>query len=178
MQGGSAAGAGISQYVRIDPATWQTVKDQSTARFSSLRPVKDFFDKNRFSKPASISAFTSRLNYNLVYFQNNYILIVLIITAYLLFTNFWLLLAILVLLGGFKFISSLPANQPTLLFGRVQMTSGQLWIAYGFTAVMLIWISSATSSLFWLASVCALVISFHAGMMEPPIEADFAQQQV
>lgn len=144
----------------VDPNTWQTVKESSRARFSGLKPLREFFDKNRFGKPASIVGmvrrlcpnsstprltlallvFTSRLNYNLVYFQNNYMLIVLLVTAYLLFTNLWLLLTILfvlgmlrdyrpiyflcnvyvtpMFLGGFKFVSSIPANQPTKLFGN------------------------------------------------------------
>ncbi|KNC97045.1 uncharacterized protein SPPG_07443 [Spizellomyces punctatus DAOM BR117] len=176
-QQGSNGVSGFSRYVRIDPQTWTNVTEQSRARFAGLKPLGDFFDKNRFRKPSNIGVFTSRLNYNLTYYQNNYILIVLIVTAYQLLTNLPLLLIILFLLGGWKFISSLPANQPTTLLG-VQVTSRQLWPAFAMTGVLLLWFSDATGTIFWMVSLCALIIGFHAGMMEPPVEASFAEQQV
>ncbi|TPX58478.1 hypothetical protein SpCBS45565_g07981 [Spizellomyces sp. 'palustris'] len=199
-QQGSNGISGLSRYVRIgegllvkddwkrlngaslssalpDPQTWTNVTEQSRARFAGLKPPGDFFDKNRFRKPSNIGVFTSRLNYNLTYYQNNYILIVLIVTAYKLFTDLRLLFTILFFLGGWKFISSLPANQPTTLFG-VQVTSRQLWPAFAMTGVLLLWFTEVTGKIFWLVAVGALIIGFHAGMMEPPVEASFAEQQV
>ncbi|KAG0325044.1 hypothetical protein BG004_003316, partial [Podila humilis] len=51
-------------------------------RLSSLRPLSEFFDRNRLSQPNGFSNVTSRLNYNLTYFQGNYLIIFLAITAY------------------------------------------------------------------------------------------------
>ncbi|TPX56374.1 hypothetical protein PhCBS80983_g04587 [Powellomyces hirtus] len=175
----STNSGGFASYVRVDPQTWQTVKETSRARLASLKPVSDFFDKNRFGKPANVAVFTSRLNYNLIYFQNNYILLVLIVTAYLLFTNFWLLLTIFYLLAGFKFITSLPSNQPTTLpFIGARVTPSQLWPVFLITGLFFVYISGATGTIFYMMAVCALIICAHAGMMDPPVEANFAEESV
>ncbi|KAJ3052546.1 hypothetical protein HK097_006077 [Rhizophlyctis rosea] len=168
----------LGSYVRIDPQTWETVKAQGQARFAGLKPVSEFFDRNRMSKPQSLNVFTTRLNFNLIYFQNNYILITLLCTIYLLFTNLSLLLGILFLIGAFKFVNSMNPNEPTRLPGGVMVTRTQLYPALVFIAILVLWFTSATSAIFWLASVCAFIIAIHAGFMEPPVEAEFAEQQV
>ncbi|KAJ3045861.1 hypothetical protein HDV00_006125 [Rhizophlyctis rosea] len=122
--------------------------------------------------------FTTRLNFNLVYFQNNYILIVLLFTIYLLFTNFFLLFTILFLIAGFKFVTNMSPNEPTRLPGGIMVTRTQLYPVLVFVGILLLWFTSVGSAIFWLASVCAFVIGTHAGLMEPPVEADFAQEQV
>ncbi|KAI9098347.1 PRA1 family protein-domain-containing protein [Phlyctochytrium arcticum] len=191
--------SGFSRYVRIDPATWSTVKEQSRARFAGLKPLSDFFDRNRFSRPSSISGkcpklylqclrpltdrpsvFTQRLNYNLTYFQNNYIVLALLITVYLLVTNIWFLFTIMFLLGGFKFITALPSHQPTSLPGGFRVTPRQLWPIFVGVGLIMVYFTSSITTFIWMASCSALVIASHAGMMEPPIEANFAsaEQQV
>ncbi|KAI8822650.1 PRA1 family protein-domain-containing protein [Fimicolochytrium jonesii] len=177
LPGGSAP-TSFTSYARIDAATWQTVKETSRQRLSTLKPLSDFFDRTRLSRPQSIAQFSSRLNHNLTYFQNNYILIVLIITAYLLFTNIFLLVTILFVLGGFKFISSLPANVPTSIFrGRWTVTPSGLWPVFAVVSVLMIWISGATGTIFYMIAVCAFVVCAHAGVMEVPVEAGFANTQ-
>ncbi|RKO93027.1 prenylated rab acceptor PRA1, partial [Blyttiomyces helicus] len=156
----------------------ENIKEQARSRLAGLKPVSDFFDRTRMSRPSSINVFSTRLAFNLHHFQNNYILFVAVMTFYLLFTNLWLLATIIFLLIGFKFISALPANEPATLPGGIVVTSSQLWPIYGFTSLLLLWFTSAGGAIFWLASVCVVLILIHAGIMEPPVEADFAEEQV
>ncbi|KAJ3295643.1 hypothetical protein HK104_002448 [Borealophlyctis nickersoniae] len=169
---------GFSNYVRIDPSTWDAVKKQGQARVAGLKPFSEFFDRSRMSKPSSLNVFTTRLNFNLIYFQNNYLLIVTLCTLYLLFTNFWLLFTVFFLIGGFKFVSSMPANEPTVLPGGIMVTPKQLWPVLIVVGILLLWFTSVGGAIFWLVSVCALIVGTHAGFLEPPVEADFAEQQV
>ncbi|KAJ3173551.1 hypothetical protein HDU88_002637 [Geranomyces variabilis] len=168
----------LASYVRLDAQTWNTVKETSKARLSSLKPISAFFDRSRFGIPANVAVFRSRLDYNLVYFSNNYILIVILVSAYLLFSNLALLLTIIYLLAGFKFISSLPHNQPTTLPGGIKVTPTQVWPVFAFTGFLFTWLSGATSTIFYMLAMSGMLIGAHAGMMDPPVEASFAEQQV
>ncbi|KAJ3162391.1 Ca(2+)-dependent cysteine protease [Geranomyces michiganensis] len=168
----------LASYVRLDAQTWNTVKETSKARLTSLKPISDFFDRSRFGIPSNLATFRSRLDYNLVYFSNNYILIVIIVSAYLLFTNLALLLTIMYLLAGFKFLSSIPQNQPTVLPGGITVTPTQLWPVFAFTGFLFTWLSGATSTIFYMLAMSGMLIGAHAGCMDPPIEANFAEQNM
>ncbi|KAJ1340057.1 hypothetical protein BSLG_005381 [Batrachochytrium salamandrivorans] len=112
-----AAANRLGSYVRLDSQTWQSVKTESQRRLEALRPWTEFFDRSRMTKPSSSTAFSQRLSYNLRYFQNNYILVVLLVIAYFLITQPWLLVSVAFLVVGFKWISSLPTNEPTRIGG-------------------------------------------------------------
>ncbi|KAG7126205.1 Prenylated Rab acceptor 1 like protein [Verticillium longisporum] len=42
------------------------------SRFSNLRPISDFLDFKRLSKPANFGEAQSRVNYNLSHYSSNY----------------------------------------------------------------------------------------------------------
>lgn len=69
-------------------------------RFSNLKPISEFFDYKRMSKPNSFSEIQSRASYNLGYFSSNYAVIVLMLSIYSLLTNLLLLFVILLVVGG------------------------------------------------------------------------------
>ncbi|KAI1021739.1 hypothetical protein LB505_009073 [Fusarium chuoi] len=48
-----------------------------SGRFSNLRPVGEFLDFKRLSKPASFVEMQSRVNYNLSHYSSNYAVIFL-----------------------------------------------------------------------------------------------------
>lgn len=68
----------MGKYIAIDAQTLDSYKQEASTRLASLRPWTDFFDRSRFSTPVSLAVFSSRLKFNADYFQNNYILIMLI----------------------------------------------------------------------------------------------------
>ncbi|EGF77358.1 hypothetical protein BATDEDRAFT_14138, partial [Batrachochytrium dendrobatidis JAM81] len=150
----------------------QSVKEESQKRLEALRPWTEFFDRQRISKPNGYSGISQRLSFNLRYFQNNYILIVLLVIAYFLITQPWLLVSVAFLVCGFKWISSLPTNEPTVIAGK-SFTQLQLWGIYAVISLILLFFTGISSTLFWVAFICALVVCGHAGFMDKPVEAEF-----
>ncbi|PHH62015.1 hypothetical protein CDD81_7639 [Ophiocordyceps australis] len=53
-----------------------------TGRFSNLRPMSEFFDFKRLSKPANFGDMQSRVNYNLSHFSSNYAVVFAMLSIY------------------------------------------------------------------------------------------------
>ncbi|KAJ1560130.1 hypothetical protein HK405_014525 [Cladochytrium tenue] len=161
-------------YLPIDAATWENIQAQGKTRFESLKSAREFFDRNRFSVPRDFNEFSSRLSANLRYFQSNYILFGLIAVLYSLITNLWLLFDIVLVIAGVRFISSMPPEGPVSFFnGKLIITASQAWAALAFASVLLLWFTSAGSTIFWIASVVVICVALHAGFMQKPLEDDF-----
>lgn len=69
-------------------------------RFSNLRPLSEFFDIKRISKPENFGEAQSRVGYNLSYFSSNYAAVFLMLSIYSLLNNMLLLFVILLVIGG------------------------------------------------------------------------------
>ncbi|KAF9433679.1 hypothetical protein BGZ76_009124 [Entomortierella beljakovae] len=69
-------------------------------RLSSIRPFTEFLDINRFSKPDGIATIASRLGYNLTYFQSNYMVVFLGISAWNVINNVMLVFSVGFVYGG------------------------------------------------------------------------------
>ncbi|KAI7822938.1 PRA1 family protein-domain-containing protein [Gamsiella multidivaricata] len=140
-------------------------------RLSSLRPVSEFFDKNRFSMPTSFSNVTSRFNYNLNYFQGNYFLMFLAITIYSLITNFMLLFSVVFVFGGMHFLQRVPPEGITI--GQSRFQASQLKMGLIIISVILFFLSSTVGTVFWIVGAGAFFILGHAAVMQEGVEGDF-----
>lgn len=69
-------------------------------RFSNIRPIGEFFDFKRISKPANFGEVQSRCSYNLSYFASNYAVVFVMLSIYSLLTNLTLLFVIALVVGG------------------------------------------------------------------------------
>ncbi|OZJ06146.1 hypothetical protein BZG36_00969 [Bifiguratus adelaidae] len=145
-------------------------------RLGNLRPVSEFVDRNRLSKPNGFQDVARRWSYNLRYFQSNYFLIILALLVYVLITNAWLLLTVVFIMLALRFISSL-GDEPLAIGGSV-VTSKQLYAALIGASIVLLWISSAGSAVFWVIGAAAFVVLGHAAILEPGVEGDFASGAV
>ncbi|KAI8337798.1 PRA1 family protein-domain-containing protein [Blakeslea trispora] len=144
-------------------------------RLSNIRPVGDFFDKNRISFTANFSTITKRWNYNLQYFSANYLLIVLLLSIYAIITSWWLVFTIAFVFGGFYVISRL--NGPLEIAGQ-SISASTLYAGYIISAIVLLLFSGATGAIFWIIGAAAVIILGHAALLEEGLEGDFADEQV
>ncbi|KAK3813374.1 MAG: PRA1 family protein-domain-containing protein [Benniella sp.] len=140
-------------------------------RLGSLRPLSEFFDRNRFSIPHGLSTVTSRFNYNLGYFQGNYLMIFLIVAAYTLFTNFALLVCVAFVIGSMFLLQRVPPEG--LAVGNFRIEVSQLRIAVIVISVILFFFSSPVSTVFWIVFASGMVILAHAAVMQEGVEGDF-----
>ncbi|KAL1972400.1 hypothetical protein VTN31DRAFT_6814 [Thermomyces dupontii] len=156
---------------------FNTVRSQSFgSRLSNLRPISEFLDVKRLSKPANFAEVQSRLNYNLSYFASNYIVVFCMLSIYSLLTNWLLLFVIILVTGGLYGIGKLKGRD--LDIGIFRATSSQLYTALLIVAVPLGLWASPFATVLWLIGATGVTVLGHAALMEKPIEDAFSQEAV
>ena len=157
---------------RLNEARSQSI----STRFANLKPLSEFCDFRRLSKPANFGETQSRINYNLAYFSSNYVVVFIMLSIYSLLTNMILLFVILLVIGGMWGIGKLGGND--LDVGFVKASTSQLYTALLCITVPLgIWASPITTAL-WLIGASAVSILGHASFMDKPIESAFSEEAV
>lgn len=156
---------------------FNSVRGQSiSSRFANLKPVSEFFDLKRLSKPANFAEVQSRVNYNLGYFSSNYAIVFLMLSIYSLLTNLILLFVIVLVVGGMYGIGKLEGRD--LDIGVARATTSQLYTGLLVIAVPLgIWASPITTVL-WLIGATGVSVLGHASLMDKPIENAFSEEAV
>lgn len=153
------------------------VRSQSlAARFANLKPISEFLDLKRLSKPANFAEVQSRVNYNLGYFSSNYAVVFIMLSIYSLLTNWLLLFVIILVVGGMWGIGKLEGNDLSL--GPVQATSSQLYTGLLVIAVPLTIFASPISTFLWLIGATGVSILGHASFMDKPIDEAFSGEAV
>ncbi|KAI0728110.1 prenylated rab acceptor PRA1 [Fomitopsis betulina] len=150
----------------------ETFKSFRETRLSALRPLSEFFDHHRLSKPADMNTATSRISYNTRYFSGNYGVIVGVLAVYALITNVLLLISLGFLIGGFTAINKF-APEP-MQVGDQLITQKTLYTALFVIGIPLLWWSSPLGTFFWLVGASGFLILGHACIMEPGIESEYA----
>lgn len=79
-------------------------------RFANLRPLAEFFDFKRLSKPANFGEVQSRVGYNISYFSSNYAAVFAMLSIYSLLTNWLLMFVIILVVGGMWGIGKLAGR--------------------------------------------------------------------
>ncbi|KAF4627667.1 hypothetical protein G7Y89_g10484 [Cudoniella acicularis] len=153
------------------------VRSQSIAsRFANLKPISEFLDLKRLSKPANFSEVQSRVNYNLGYFSSNYAVVFVMLSIYSLLTNWLLLFVILLVVGGMWGIGKLEGKD--LEIASLRATSSQLYTGLLVIAVPLGIIASPFTTILWLIGASGVSILGHASFMDKPIDEAFSGEAV
>ncbi|KAK4150273.1 PRA1 family protein-domain-containing protein [Chaetomidium leptoderma] len=117
-------------------------------RFSNLRPVSEFFDVKRVSKPANFGEVQSRVNYNLGYFSSNYAVVFLMLCIYSLITKLVLLFDIIFVIVGMFVIGRLEGRD--LEFGEHRFSTVQLYTGLYVIAIPIALVSGVFGLMMWL----------------------------
>jgi hypothetical protein len=153
------------------------VRSQSVAaRFSNLKPISEFLDLKRVSKPANFSEVQSRINYNLSYFSSNYAAVFAMLSIYSLLTNWWLLFDIVFVIAGMWGIGKLGGQDLDLAGFRA--TSSQLYTGLLCVAVPVGFFASPFQTILWLIGASGVTILGHASFMDKPIDEAFSGEAV
>ncbi|KAI0139674.1 hypothetical protein LQW54_011091 [Pestalotiopsis sp. IQ-011] len=147
-----------------------------SSRFSNLRPVGEFLDFKRLSKPANFSEMQSRVNYNLGQFSSNYMVCFFVLSIYALVTSPLLLFDIVLLFAGLWILGRL--NGQDLVIGTFRATSSQLYTGLFVTVAILGLIAPTFSTVLWLLGASGVVIIGHAALMDKPIDEAFSGEAV
>ena len=153
------------------------LRSQSVAaRFSNLKPISEFLDLKRLSKPANFGEVQSRVNYNLGYFSSNYAAVVVMLSIYGLLTNLTLLFVIILVVGGMWGIGKLEGRD--LELGSARVTSSQLYTCMLCVAVPLGIYAAPISTALWLIGASGVTVLGHASLMDKPIDEAFSGEAV
>jgi hypothetical protein len=162
---------------RLNLSRFDSIRNQSLGtRFSNLKPLGEFFDFKRLSKPQNFGDAQGRLNYNLGYFSSNYAAVFVMLSIYSLLTNLTLLFVIILVVGGMWGIGRLQGQDLDVGFFRA--TTSQLYTGLLIIAVPLTLIASPIGTFFWLIGASAITILSHAIFMDKPIESAFTEEAV
>ncbi|KAH8815387.1 prenylated rab acceptor 1 [Xylogone sp. PMI_703] len=154
-----------------------SVRAQSLAsRFSNLKPLSEFFDVKRLSKPQNFGEVQSRVNYNLGYFSSNYAVVFAMLSIYSLLTNLTLLFVIFLIIGGMWAIGKL--NGQDLDIAGFRATTSQLYTGLFVIAIPLGIIASPITTMLWLIGASGVSILGHASFMDKPIDEAFSGEAV
>ena len=156
---------------------FDSVRSQSIAnRFANLKPISEFLDLKRLSKPQNFGEVQSRVNYNLSYFSSNYAVVFVMLSIYSLLTNLTLLFLIFFVVGGMFGISRLQGRDLDVCFARA--SSSQLYTGLVIIAVPLGLWASPIATVLWLIGASGVSILGHASLMDRPIEDSFSGDAV
>lgn len=139
-----------------------------------VRPWREFFDIQKISKPNALSGPSSgsvqtRLNGNLTHFKMNYFVIIAILTALILLTNWVFLLSVIIIGAGYVLLERFPENMTYSLFGRVTLTKQQLIYIWAVCSGILLLFTSAGGSIFWLLGINGFIVGLHAVLRDPEV---------
>ena len=146
------------------------------ARFANLRPISEFFDFKRLSKPNDFSDVQSRVNYNLGYFTSNYVVVSLMLALYSLLNNFALLFVIVFMTFGLFVIKKL--NGRDLELGFTRLTTSQLYTGLFVIGIPIFIYSGPLTLMLWLIGANGVTILGHASFMDKPIDQAFSEEAV
>ncbi|KAL9091742.1 MAG: hypothetical protein Q9159_001257 [Coniocarpon cinnabarinum] len=156
---------------------FQSMRNQSvSSRFANLKPISEFLDFKRISKPHDFGEVQARVNYNLSYFSSNYAVVFVMLSIYTLLTHLLLLFDIIFVVGGLWGIGKL--NGRDLDIGVFRATPSQLYTGLLVVAIPLGFIASPISAVLWLVGATAVAVFGHATFLDKPIESAFSEEAV
>ncbi|CDZ97005.1 Prenylated rab acceptor 1 [Phaffia rhodozyma] len=148
------------------------LKSFRETKLSALRPLNEFFDHQKLSRPVDMNEATSRISYNTRYFSGNYGVVIATLAIYALITNPLLLLSLGFLVGGFIGINKW-APEPFEIAGKT-IDQKSLYITLFIIGLPVLWWSAPLSTFFWLVGASMFIIFSHAALLEPGVESEYA----
>ncbi|KAF8904466.1 hypothetical protein CPB84DRAFT_1814459 [Gymnopilus junonius] len=146
-------------------------KSLKETRLSGLRPVTEFFDFQRISRPADMNQATSRISYNTRYFSASRI------------TGFSFLLSSL--LEALRLSTNsvrIPTNLRAVFFFHSHVFYSARGNTHLYTALFVIGIpmflwAGPFGTFFGVLVGSAILVLSHASLLEPGVESDYASIQ-
>ncbi|KDN48505.1 prenylated rab acceptor PRA1 [Tilletiaria anomala UBC 951] len=141
-------------------------------RLSGLRPVGEFLDHQRISRPQDLNEATQRITYNTRHFSGNYLLLIICLAIYGIITSPALIVAVGFLVGGFMLINRF-APEP-MQVGEHVVTQKSLYTVLFCIGIPLLWFASPFALIFWLIGSSAVIVLAHAIFIEPPVSSEYS----
>lgn len=156
---------------------FEGVRNMSIAqRFSNLKPISEFMDFKRLSKPRDFGDVQTRVNYNLGYFSSNYAVVFVMFSIYALLTNKWLMFDIVFVSASMWIVGRLGGRD--LEIGNFRATTSQLYTGIACVSIPIAIFSGPIGTFLWLVGASGVTILGHAALLDRPIENAFSEEAV
>lgn len=135
----------------------------------NLKPLSQFLNLQRISIPKSVNEVKERISNNFIYFNGNYIVLMLLITLLtLLLTNFYLFLSIVVLIIGFFYLQTVEIEDIEIEISgnKFILNKKTLYIVLILITVPVIIITKPIGSILEIVGYSMLVIGVHSSLIE------------
>lgn len=144
------------------------------SNIKSMKKVDDFFDFSRMSIPKSIFDFQQRVTYNHSYFASNYTALAFLFFLYCIFTNIPFFLFVFVEPVIVYFVQKAYGNSDELSL-RFFRLHRNVWYSILLTInIPVFFFCSPLSTVFWLSLITAVLVLFHAAIMDKPVDAAYS----
>lgn len=142
------------------------LKENAAASFREAKPWSEVLDRTAFAKPSGMAEATGRMRKNVAYFKVNYGIVGLGTTALVMFLNPWslIVLAFLALVWAYSYI---VRSTPFVIGGRELSDREKFMSLSGFSLVVIFFLTSVGSTLFYALGLSMLLISAHAAFHVP-----------
>lgn len=166
----------MAQVLDIAMKIPERIRSLRSERLSGLRPLSEFFDHQRISRPQDTNEAFQRITYNTRHFSGNYAVIVALLTVYGMINDTLLFFAIIFLVFGFWAINRF-APEP-MQVGEHVITQKSLYTGLFVIGIPLLWFASPFGFMFWLVGSSAFLILGHAAFIEPPVSSEYTGVEV
>lgn len=146
-------------------------------QFASVKPWREFFDRSFFASPQGTSDVVNRLSKNITYFYSNYIILSLICSCYVLLVNPAFAVGAMLLAFFYLYVKARAAalaedetSDGKIYFGSMGFTPTQLYLFMLVFGVLMFYLTSGSSVVFWLVFTSLGVTCAHAALRRPPME--------
>lgn len=145
---------------------FQLVKYYREQKLKSLRPWKEFADRDEFSIPGKLEAL-SRVSDNIQYFNANYWFLVSIMSVYILITNLWFMVGMSLCGATYYWVRMKAAAKEPIKIGSTELTATQSYFGLFLFSLFTFYITDGSSTVFWLVTCAAVVVLGHATCRKP-----------
>lgn len=144
----------------------QRAKLYKEDKFKSLRPWSEFLNRDQFSVPSKLEAF-SRIHRNYNYFHSNYVVVVALLSSYILITNLVFLISMALCTAAYYYVRMRTiAGQPVII-GSKELSPTQAYATLVVASLLLFYFTNGSSTIFWLVTGSSVVVFGHAATRHP-----------
>ena len=145
----------------------QLAKYYREQKLKSLRPWKEFADREEFSIPGKLEAL-SRVSDNIQYFNANYWFLVSLMSVYILITNIWFMVGMSLCGATYYWVKmKAQAKEPIMIGASTELTTTQSYFGLFLLSLFTFYITDGSSTVFWLVTCAAVVVLGHATCRKP-----------
>ncbi|KAL9247707.1 hypothetical protein vseg_021111 [Gypsophila vaccaria] len=160
----------IPKCVSLNPSFRKFVFRANESAYRALahrKPWSELLDYEAFSRPCSLSEGTSRIRKNLSYFRINYLILLVVVLAFSLFSHPLSLISLLLLISAWLFLYFFkPSDQPLTICSRTFSNNETLALLVVATFLILFF-TSVGSLLISTTLLGAAIICIHGVFRDP-----------